>query len=309
MTNPAVGDYALGQVLSQAEASVLTQFPGQLDPSSLLGPNGPAAAEAFSEEMAADLIHLRPVVATDNVTNVANPDFLPDFDHNGIYGDPGDSVAMSDEPSGTGYFLYPCLADDGSVTYETATGACAAPGTAGDSYLHGVAQSETVIDSRGLALSATLWLPAAALRSGCPGASPDAGVCAAPQGLAPKAALDHGKGLPAVVISDGIASDQSSYFWLAMTLARDGYIVVTYDPAGQGDSEGSVINLLTPSVPDCEFGGACRDLQDIMHWLVGEPIPAVVDLATANPFVATGAVGGVVQSVESVDPQSGLAAG
>ena len=81
-------------------------------------------------------------------------------------------------------------------------------------------------------------------------------------------------------ISDGIASDQSSYFWLAMTLAREGYIVVTYDPAGQGDSEGSVANLFDPSVPDCEFGGACRDLQDIMHWLVGDPIPAVVDLAT-----------------------------
>jgi hypothetical protein len=287
VTDPAVGEYALGQILSQAQASVLTQFPGQLDPSSLLGPNGPAAAEAFSEEMAADLIHLRPVVATDNVTNLANPDFLPDFDHNGTYGDPGDSVAMSDEPNGTGYFLYPCLADDGTVTYQTTTGTCAAPGTAGDSYRNGLAQSETVVDSRGLSLSATLWLPAAALKTGCPTANPNAAPCAAPQGLAPRATLNHGKGLPAVVISDGIASDQSSYFWLAMTLARDGYIVVTYDPAGQGDSEGSVANLLTPAVPDCEFGGACRDLQDIVHWLVGEPIPTAVDLAAANPIVAT----------------------
>jgi len=287
LTNPAIGSYALGQLIDQAEASVLTQFPGQLDPSALLGPNGPADAEAFSEEMAADLVHLRPVVATDNVTNVANPDFLPDFDHNGVYGDPGDAVAMSDQVNGTGYFLYPCLADNGTVTYQTSTGTCAASGTPGDSYPHGVAQNETIIDSRGLALSATLWLPAQALRAGCPTTNPDATPCAAPQGLAPKADLDGGHGLPAVVIADGIASDQSSYFWLAMTLARDGYIVVTYDPAGQGDSEGSVANLFTPSVPDCEFGGACRDLQDVMHWLVGDPIPAAVDLATANPVAAT----------------------
>jgi hypothetical protein len=287
ITDPAFGEYALAQVLGNAQASVLTQFPHQLSAAGLLGPNGPANAVAFSEEMAAQLAHLRPQVASDNVTDVANPDFLPDFDHNGTSGDPGDAVAMSNSNRVAGYFLYPCLSDNGSVTYETTTGACAAPSTPGDTYRQGVAQRESIVDSRGLTLSATLWLPEAALRAGCPTASPDATPCAAPQGLAPRPALDQGQGLPAVVIADGIASDQSSYFWLAMSLARAGDIVVTYDPAGQGDSEGSALNLFTPSASGCEFGGACRDLQDVMRWLVGDPITPVVDLATANPIAAT----------------------
>jgi hypothetical protein len=286
ITSAPFGEYFLTQELDNAQASVLTQFPNALNPSALLGPNGPADAVAFSEEMTSQLAHLRPQVATDNVTDVANPDFLPDFDHNGTYGDPGDFVAMTDSTSVAGYFLYPCLSDDGSVTYETTGGNCAAPGTVGDTFKEGVAQRESIVDSRGLALSATLWLPATALRKGCPSANPDATPCAAPQGLAPKADLDGGKGLPAVVLADGIASDQDSYFWLAMALARAGNIVLTYDPAGQGDSEGSAANLFTPSAADCEFGGACRDLQDVMRWLVGDPITPVVNLTTANPIAA-----------------------
>ena len=90
--------------------------------------------------MAAELVHLRPVVANDDVTDVANPNFLPDFDHNGVFGDPGDFVAMEQGAQGaqglgspsthpaSGAFLYPCIADSGAVTYETTTNACAAAG-------------------------------------------------------------------------------------------------------------------------------------------------------------------------------------
>ncbi len=160
-----------------------------------------------------------------------------------------------------GAFLYPCLSDTGAVSYETTGGSCAPPGTPGDTYRTGLAEQQTIIDSRGLAVAATLWLPAAASRPGA-----------------------RAHSFPTVVISDGIASDQSDYFWLAMSLAREGDIVLTYDPAGQGASEGSAANLFTPSTPSCTFGGACRDLEDAVRWVVGDPITPSVDLSTSTPL-------------------------
>jgi pimeloyl-ACP methyl ester carboxylesterase len=291
VTDPSLGENSFEQILDNAQAATLRTVPAlatMLAPSNLLGPNGPADLEAYGEEMAANLIHLRPEVAGDDVLEEANPDFLPDFDHNGVYGDPGDYSAFYAGNSGTGYFLYPCITDSGAVLYETTQGTCAAAGTPGDTYKRGVAQQLTIVNSRGLALAATLWLPAAALSPGCTDTdNPDPTACTAPSGLAPRAALDGGRGLPTVVMSDGIASAQPEYFWIAMSLARAGDIVLTYDPAGQGASEGSVADLFTPAVPNCEFGGACRDLQDVMRWLVDDPITPVVDLNSTNPIVSS----------------------
>jgi pimeloyl-ACP methyl ester carboxylesterase len=284
-TDQSLGEYALQQELAEAQSAVLHQLPDELNPKALLGPNGPAQAEGFSELMAAQLIHLRPQVAGDDPTDQANPDYMPDYDHNGVYGDPDDFVDMEQNNSGAGYFLYPCIADSGAVSYETTKGTCAAAGTSGDTFKEGLAQRESIIDSRGLTLSATLWLPDDALKSGCPTPGANPASCVPSQGLAPRATLDNGHGLPTVVIAEGIASAQDSYFWLAMTLARAGDIVLTYDPAGQAGSEGSAANLFTPSVPDCEFGGACRDLEDVMRWMVGDPITPIVNLSTTTPLL------------------------
>ena len=259
LTNESLGEYALEQELDQAQSAVLTQDPQALV-DALSGPNAAVDAEAYSEQMAAELTHLRPVVAGDDVTNMANPDFMPDFDHNGVYGDPDDFTAMA-QGHATGAFLYPCIDDAGNVTYETTSGACAAAGTAGDTFLTGEAEQQTIIDSRGLALAATLWLPAQALAHNGPAHR-----------------------FPAVVISDGIASDQSDYFWLAMSIAAQGDIVLTYDPAGQGASEGSAANLFEPSTDDCTFGGACRDLEDVVRWLLHSPITPVVNLSESTPI-------------------------
>jgi hypothetical protein len=289
ITNAQLGTYAFTQMLDEAQAAVLTQFPGELSAAILGGPNAPADAEAFSEQMASQLVHLRPKFGGDDVTDVANPYFLPDFDHNGTYGDPGDYTATTKNPSASGYFLYPCISPTGAVTYETTSGACAPAGTAGAIYKEGLAQQQTIINSRGLSLAATLWLPAQALRPGCPAPGADPTSCTPDHGLAPKSALDNGHGLPAVVIAEGIASSQNCYYWLAMTLARAGYIVLTYDPAGQAASEGSAADLFTPAVPSCTFAGACRDLEDVMRWLVGDPITPIVDLSTTTPLLSEAA--------------------
>jgi hypothetical protein len=272
ITDPALGEYALTQIVDEAATAVGQEFPGEL--TTAFSANPGTAAVDFSEQMAAELIHLRPVVANDDVTDVANPNFLPDYDHNGVFGDPGDFVAMEQGAQGaaglgspathpvSGAFLYPCIADSGAVTYETSAGTCVAPGAAHTTYKTGLAEQETIVDSRGLALAATLWLPSAAVN--------------------PTTARAHS--FPAVVISDGLASDQDDYSWLAMSLAAQGDIVLTYDPAGQGASEGSVANLFSPSTPDCTFGGACRDLEDVVRWLLDDPITPIVDLARSTPL-------------------------
>ena len=45
-------------------------------------------------------------------------------------------------------------------------------------------------------------------------------------------------GYPGVVITDGsVQGYQNLYFWAAEDLASNGYIAMTYDPQGQGDSD------------------------------------------------------------------------
>ncbi len=69
-----------------------------------------------------------------------------------------------------------------------------------------------------------------------------------------------------------------------MSIAAQGDIVLTYDPAGQGASEGSAANLFEPQTDDCTFGGACRDLQDVVRWLLHYPIEPIVNLSESTPL-------------------------
>jgi len=49
---------------------------------------------------------------------------------------------------------------------------------------------------------------------------------------------DPGDDLPGVVITNGsVQASQTLYWWFADTLARNGYVVMTYDPRGQGRSD------------------------------------------------------------------------
>ena len=149
------------------------------------------------------------------------------------------------------------------MTYETTGGACAAPGTAGDTYQTGLAEQQTIIDS--------------------PGPRPRR------HSVAPRR-RDHGPAprphsFPTVVVSDGIASDQSDYFWLAMSLAREGDIVLTYDPAGQGAVRGQRGQPLYAA----DAGVRLRrrvpaTSRTRVRWVVGDPITPSVDLSTSTPL-------------------------
>ncbi len=196
-----------------------------------------------------------------SVDQYANPRFLPDWDHNGVHGDAGDVRSEQGGAPGEAAFLYPCIFDDGSVTYETTTGACAPAGTAGAVFRQGTAKRFRLIDARGLSLTATLWLPDVALQ---PGAS----------------------GIPGMVFASGHSVAQRSFFMYAMAAARAGFVVLSYDPIGQGTSEGDELGQEFSGLPSgsCATPVKCRELQEAVRWFTGAPVtPAPQMLGTHNP--------------------------
>ncbi|MGH9137793.1 MAG: hypothetical protein ACRD0G_12200 [Acidimicrobiales bacterium] len=190
----------------------------------------------------------------------ANPAFLPDWDHNGIYGDAGDVASEQAGAPADAAFLYPCIFDDGAVTYETTGGGCAEVGTPGVEFRRGLAHRFKLIDGRGLALTATLWVP--------------------------DIALAGARDLPGLVFSNGAQVAQRSFFMYDMAAARAGFVVLSYDPIGQGTSEGELIfqDAQAPPSGSCILTVKCWQLQEVVRWFTGAPIaPASPALGNHNP--------------------------
>jgi hypothetical protein len=242
--NNSRGQYVFEAGTVNAVSRALTRWPQHYDPATLfqnLAGESQAATDAA--------FHAPPQLPYDPAGLAGNPDYMPDFDHNGVFGDPGDFDADSDATPDSAPFRYPCPQLDGTVLYETTDGSCKAAGDPTATFKLGEAREAKIVDSRGYVLDATLWLPGEALT----GTGPFAGV----------------------VYSDGFTSRQDDYYWFAMRMARAGYIALTYDPAGQGDSEGTSYALLDSRMTPCYIGGACRDLQDVVRWFVGAGIDPV----------------------------------
>jgi hypothetical protein len=263
------GNYR-GQYVFQAgmapgpEERALTRWPQHYNPASLfqhLADESQAATDAA--------FHSPPDLPYDHVGTAGNPNYMPDFDHNGVYGDPGDFDADTDAVMDSAPFRYPCPQLDGSVLYETTDGTCK-PGDDGTAtFKLGEAREIKIVDARGYILDATLRLPGEAVNGSSPGP------------------------FPGVVYSDGYTSRQDMYYWFAMRMARAGYIALTYDPAGQGESEGTSYALLDSRMSPCNIGGACRDLEDVVRWFVDDdilPVPRQESRATPpkNPAYAPG---------------------
>ena len=251
----------------------------------------PQSQTAITNEIQATLdgaLHLRPSLPYNpSGGDAGNADFMPDWNQNGVFGDPGDFDRDTDSDPhavpGTGldtaFFRYPCANPDGTVSYVDAAGVCT---KSPPSFRVGVAREIKVVNARGIVIDATLWLPGHAasptpLVYPCEGCSPD---------VAFASIVASGAKLPGGVFSDGFLSRQDHYYWFAMRMAREGFVMMTYDPAGQGESEGNAIDLfdfanqngssLSPSSESCQFQGACRDLQDMLRWFVGAPVTSVV---------------------------------
>jgi dienelactone hydrolase len=234
--------------------------------------------------------HVRPRPPYSHFGDVGHASYTPDWDHDGAYGDGGgmdpngvgDFTIDTDDVMDTAYFLMPCLAaaDPHPVHYRYTNGACDERDEQKLPYVVGVARELRFVNSRGLELDGTLWIPPQAfVGTGCP--VPGTPAYASRQGwtrcISP--ANLTARRLPAIVWANGLASRQDHYYWIAMRMAWAGYVVLTYDPAGQGESEGSGGDLTGPTdlvAPEsCRYPGACQDLEDAVRWFSGVRVTPV----------------------------------
>jgi dienelactone hydrolase len=230
-------------------------------------------------------LHMRPDPPYDHWGDVGNRELMPDWDHDGVFGDSGgtsmsgtgDFDADTDDVKDTAYFRIPCYTpkDKWETHYRYASGSCDTTDAATQPFKIGVATETKIIDARGLLLDATVWVPAAAFSgTACPiygsAAYPNRSSwtgCVAPANTAGS--------FPGVVFANGLASRQEHYAWIAMRLVDEGYVVLTYDPAGQGESEGTfgdTLGITDTERADQQFAGAIRDIQDAVRWFVGQSI-------------------------------------
>lgn len=265
--DPSLGPYNFDAGILGIEERAVERYPQHYGASRLTDCQGLDCQSLQNEiQTAVDSVtHVRPTVPYAGVWGDAgHPAYMPDWNGNGDFGDSGDFDLDIDETLDEAPFRYPCPMEDGSVRYENTDGQCV-DAASSVIYKLGTAREMKIVDSRGLLLDATLWIP----------------------GEAPPVA-----GYPGVVFSNGIASRQDYYYWLAMRFARAGYLVLTYDPAGQGQSEGGASELFDPfdqtdqAIKDCEFGGACRDLQDVARWFVGDDVMPIANLGASNDPLA-----------------------
>ena len=154
-------------------------------------------------------------------------------------------------------------------------------------YRLGVVREATVIGSRGLAIDATLWIPGDAFKSGaCPAFKSATYASRSTWNNCVRSSSFSRKRFPGIIINDGLASIQQHYYWLAEKMVADGYIVVTYDPIGQGRSEGNTADLMGLTLPNrgpCQLAGSCVDVQDMARWFTGQ---SIVRIADPGPRVA-----------------------
>ncbi|MHB8594486.1 MAG: alpha/beta hydrolase family protein, partial [Acidimicrobiales bacterium] len=75
--------------------------------------------------------------------------------------------------------------------------------------------------------------------------------------MPPKSVSEPTNGYPGVVITDGsVQGYENLYYWAAEGLAQAGYMVMTYDVQGQGDSDLLPSNC-TPSAAEIQSGSLC----------------------------------------------------
>lgn len=134
----------------------------------------------------------------------------------------------------------------------------------------GVSKVEFEFDNRkGQALKATAWAPTRARVK----------------------QLGFAEPLPGVVYSGGVLSSEPMYFWFAETMARAGYVVLTYDVSGQGRSEGS------------SAGNAAQDLEDALDVFFSDDMPFAGRLDHTRVGTAGHSMG--AGAVQAVGPDGG----
>jgi hypothetical protein len=190
-----------------------------------------------------------------------NPYFMPDWNGNGVYGEQADVELEHSDDATVATFRYPCVNLDGTVFYRTVDDSCVAGDTEGARFRLGEIRKLSFVDSRGYRLAARLLVPEQAQE---PGTSK----------------------LPGVVFNNGAGYPASSFYAYGMSFVRDGMIVLHYDQAGQGDSEGEMFGGGSAGVCPQGWVNFCLDAQDAMRWFAGQSIEPIVAAPARNPAYA-----------------------
>jgi hypothetical protein len=259
-TDPDVGAYAFGSGFAQVPGRAVDEL-GRTDPSE-------AGFRALAQDAYDSLLHMKPDTPLTHSMDTGHPAYTPDWDGDGVYGEAEDYDHDVDGVPDVARFRYPCSGIDGVVTFERIDGGCG-PDQGDGALRTGLVREVRIVDSRGFVLDGTIWLPSQALQDDCTG-QPLA-ACVDPVNVRP--------GQPSVVFHNGLASRQDHYYWYATALARAGYVVLTYDPAGQGESEGTMLDLMD-ATGDFLSG---MDAQDTVRWWVGQDVQHV-DVGQSRPF-------------------------
>ncbi len=253
----------------------------------------PAEVQALYDS----LLHNRPLPPYDHYGDVGHPSYMPDWDHDGTFGSPGDFDADTDgDPHAsspaddTAYFRYPCATQDGGILYEDADGHCV-EGISTAVLKLGVAREVKVVNARGMVLDATVWIPGEALQAGaCPASGSAESLDRAEWLDCARSGSFVARTFPGVVFANGLSSRQEHYYWFAERMAREGFVALTYDPAGQAESEGTwtdLFGILDRNRACGQFAGACRDAMDMVRWFTGAGVPdARGQLAAADRLLA-----------------------
>ena len=262
VTDPDVGAFSGGSGLTRVPARAVDALAGT-DPSE-------AGFRALAQDAYDSILHMRPDTPLTHSGDTGHPAFTPDWDGDGVYGEAEDYDHDVDAVPDVARFRYPCTHLDGTVEFERVSGGCG-PDRGAGGLRTGLVREARIVDSRGFVLDATIWLPSQALLHPCNEGTPLTS-CVAPANIR--------AGQPSVVFHDGLASRQDHYYWYAAALARAGYVVVTYDPAGQGESEGTTFDVFASG------GGFLSgiDAQDAVRWWVGQDVHAL-DVGQSRPFL------------------------
>lgn len=264
LRTPGMLQYLIEAEILTVSGELTETFEALLDPDTYTGPDRNAKIVAALQTAWDQIVHVAPL----SLGLPPNPDYLPDWDHDGVYGQDTQDATLDDDyttaSAQTATFHYPCINPDGSVFYETTSGNCVAANTQGVTFKLGTVKKFRIVNSRGMAMAAKVWLP--------------------------QGAEGSGRKYPVTVMAPGASEKQIDVAMYVETGVREGFIGITFSQAGQPASEGSALDLVTPllSVGHCFAPGSCRDFQDAVRWVHGDTITPVVSLWCEACNVARG---------------------
>ncbi|QLY33137.1 hypothetical protein [Nocardia huaxiensis] len=266
LSTPGMLDYLIRAGITDITGNWQGGFADLANPATYTGPDSQQKILTAAQQAWDVLAHLEGL----GVNFPPHPDYLPDWNHDGKFGladtagnwpapaSETSDVALDDVYDNPDFmqadFRYPCVNEDGSVFYETRSGTCVPGDTPGADFKLGTVHKTQIIGSRGIPMSAMVWLP--------------------------EGAEGSGQKFPVAYGMPGAGESMSHISMYTESYVRNGFIAVSVAQVGQPDSPGTILDMFLPqfTVPDCFAPSTCWSAQDGIRWVAGDDIIPVVDL-------------------------------